>query len=466
MMTLLGFDVGTTAIKMRVISQKRTRYSASRQLRTYQREDGASFQRSGEILAAIQSLVLEMPAEIKATVELISFSVAMHSLMPVTATGDHDEIFLWSDQQAAQTIQAFKQTSEAAAFYLRTGTPLHPMSPFAKLLYFKEQQRYNKQTRWWGLKELLMVYFTDQVAVDLSTASATGLLDRETLSWDEEILDFVGITKEQLAPIILPTDRLPLKGAAATLGFSPETMVAPGATDGCLAAYAGWQTTGSPNSLTIGTSAAVRVIGPRPVLHPEKMNFSYLLMPGLWVNGAPSNNGGIVLQWAATTLATDPTSFYQELPQAVKKSPIGANGIRFYPFLNGERAPYWTTEITGGFRGLTMQSQREDLLRSLLEGLLFNLRTLTETLQIKGLLTLNGGFFANETLIQMTADVLGLESAVSQENEPVFGLYYLLTAPQTTESTEVPLPVVKVDSSKYEAYTAVFTHYFEGVKES
>lgn len=462
MMTLLGFDIGTTAIKMSVIQQGESLYSASRELTTDSRPDGARFQHSGEVIDLVTQLMQELPVAVKATVEMISFSVAMHSLMPVTADGKHDEIFLWSDSQAELTIKAFRETELAEAFYLRSGTPLHPMSPFAKLLYFKEQQRYPETSKWWGLKELLMAHFTGDAVVDLSSASATGLLNIKTLTWDEEILTYVGITAAQLAPIVLPTEVYPLKpDLAAELGFSPEVQVAPGATDGCLAAYAGWQTNGSRNSLTIGTSAAVRVIGESPILNVDKMNFSYLLAPGLFVSGAPSNNGGIVLQWASQTLAQDPVTFYQELPLAVAESPIGAGGLHFYPFLNGERAPYWTTDLSGGFEGLTITTKRTDLLRSLLEGILFNLRTLTESVGITDLLTLNGGFFANDALIQMTVDVLGIDCAVSQENEPIFGLYYLLAGPQATPVAD--LPVVKVDQEKHASYTAVFNDYFEGV---
>ena len=109
----------------------------------------------------------------------------------------------------------------------------------------------------------------------------------------------------------------------------------------------------------------------------------------------------------------------------MEESPIGSNGLRFFPYLNGERAPFWTNEITGGFSGLTLKHNRSDMLRAVIEGMLMNIDLLKQMAQLEGAVTVSGGFFQTKLLGQMTADVLGLTCYLSDENEPIFGLYDL-----------------------------------------
>ncbi|HJE18151.1 MAG TPA: gluconokinase, partial [Enterococcus casseliflavus] len=161
------------------------------------------------------------------------------------------------------------------------------------------------------------------------------------------------------------------------------------------------------------------------VFDRQKQNFCYYLQDDLYVVGAPSNNGGCVLAWAKETLSEDPDGFYHYLPQVMEESPIGSNGLRFFPYLNGERAPFWTNEITGGFSGLTLKHNRSDMLRAVIEGMLMNIDLLKQMAQLEGAVTVSGGFFQTKLLGQMTADVLGLTCYLSDENEPIFGLYDL-----------------------------------------
>src|SRR5699024_3018109 len=110
-------------------------------------------------------------------------------------------------------------------------------------------------------------------------------------------------------------------------------------------------------------------------------------------------------------------------------------GVKFYPFLNGERAPYWDAELTGGFQNLRITTTRQEMIRSVVEGILLNLRTLKPSIIGSGALTLSGGFFDTPEFAQLTVDVLGNEAVLSKENEPIFGLYYLLVGAKNPDLT-------------------------------
>lgn len=58
-----------------------------------------------------------------------------------------------------------------------------------------------------------------------------------------------------------------------------------------------------------------------------------------------------------------------------------SKGVIFLPYIMGERAPYWDTEAKGAFLGLTMVTGRKEIIRSVLEGVVFHLRLILEILE-------------------------------------------------------------------------------------
>ncbi|MDT2613297.1 gluconokinase [Enterococcus dongliensis] len=451
----LGIDIGTTAIKLGVIQKNELLYTTDLPLETYGDEQ-IKFQSGDELLGALTTGILSIPIRLRQQITSISFSTAMHSLMP---DNEEKKIFLWSDLQAASTIDRFKQTRLAAQFYEITGTPIHAMSPFAKLLHFKETRQYTEVTHWYGLKELIMMYFTGRPFIDYATASATGLFDLRKKQWCGEILDYLGISTDQLAPLVDTDQSFEMLPELRTLfGFSKEIQVIIGASDGTLAAYASYYSTGRTASLTIGTSAAVRQITKEIQLDQKKQNFCYYLKEDLLVSGAPSNNGGIVLAWAANHLAENPALFYETLSELLKGTLPSANNLRFWPYLNGERAPYWSNKIKGGFRDLTLQHTRADMIRSVIEGILLNIRQLVELVAKNEELSVSGRFFQTAVLGELAADIFGTSCYYAPENEPIFGLYYLLEKPKKSinENKQVFLP----DPINRDIYKKIAHNYF------
>ncbi|OTN76799.1 hypothetical protein A5886_001878 [Enterococcus sp. 8G7_MSG3316] len=452
----LGIDIGTTAIKFGVISDRKLRHSHSIQLNTII-EGAKQTQSAAEIKRALMSGVQAIPPAFKSQIKTIAFSTAMHSLMPLK-NGQGDDIYIWSDNQASRTIESFRPTAMARAFYQETGTPIHAMSPFAKLLHLKETASLSSYDHFYGLKELAMEMFSGTARIDRSTASATGLYHLQEKTWSEAILNYLSLTADQLAPMCAPTDCFPiLPDIADQLGLSQQVLIMCGASDGCLAAYAGYQSTGIPNSLTIGTSAAIRKVTSSPIFDVEKQNFCYYLKDGVYVVGAPSNNGGSVLAWTKETFAEKRTDFYQSLPHILADTPIGSRGLRFFPYLNGERAPFWTNQITAGFHHLTIDHRREDMIRATIEGMLMNLRLLKDLVQVEDRITVSGGFFQTKELGQLAADVLGVACCLSEENEPIFGLYDLYH--QTATRTNVGDTIIP-DTQAATAYHQLAKTYF------
>ena len=66
-------------------------------------------------------------------------------------------------------------------------------------------------------------------------------------------------------------------------------------------------------------------------------------------------------------------SKYEYINANAAKSPVGANGLLFLPYLHGERAPHWNAHARGCFIGLTMKHTVNDMKRAVMEGVALNM---------------------------------------------------------------------------------------------
>ncbi|MCQ9372088.1 FGGY family carbohydrate kinase, partial [Corynebacterium sp. 35RC1] len=150
----LGIDIGTTAIKIGLLEERKIIYQRSFPI--YTKTEKGRTQSASEIIAVLLKGITAIPSSLREQITVIGFSTAMHSLMPVI-NEKFEEIYIWSDNQASQVIAEFRQSSLSESFYRQTGTPIHAMSPFAKLLHFKSAGGFDGKTKWYGLKELVML---------------------------------------------------------------------------------------------------------------------------------------------------------------------------------------------------------------------------------------------------------------------------------------------------------------------
>ena len=138
--------------------------------------------------------------------------------------------------------------------------------------------------------------------------------------------------------------------------------------------------------------------------------------PGLYSPTGTMQAGGSSYNWLKGQVAKYETAVakvqgispYDLINAEAAKSPVGANGVLFLPYLLGERAPRWNPDATAAWLGLKMENQRCDLFRAVLEGVTLNLNIILESFRrsipIDELLVVGGG--AKGALwCQMMADV-------------------------------------------------------------
>jgi gluconokinase len=435
---VIGIDIGTTSTKT-VAFGERGQVLASHAVDypIIQPHPGWAEQDPEEIFSAVVQTVNAVISKLclaSHQIKAIGFSAAMHSLMALDASGRPlTRCIIWADNRSVGQADHLLRERNGLDIYKRTGTPIHPMSPLPKLLWLKEEQPdvFRQEHKFVSIKEYVLYRLYGQYVVDYSIASATGLFRLDTLDWDADVLQLLGITRAQLSSLV-PTTHL-LQGMkkewAEQMGLDPDVPVVVGASDGVLANIGVGAILPGEAAITIGTSGAVRTISSVPKTDEKGRTFCYALTPSHGVVGGPTNNGGILLRWlrdefggqereVAKRLGIDP---YDLLTKYAERVPAGAEGLLFLPFLSGERAPYWNANARGTFFGISLHHKREHFIRAVMEGVCMSVFSVALAIRdVTGPLSeirVSGGFAKSPFWRQMLADMMGKELLVPETHE-------------------------------------------------
>jgi gluconokinase len=357
-------------------------------------------------------------------VRCVTFSSANHSLILMDRHGNAlTPVITWADLRSATQAERLLADGSGLRNYLRTGTPIHPMSPLVKLLWMQEEapDRFEAAHQFIGIKEYIFHRLFGIYVTDYSMASATGLFNLSTCRWDAEALQLAGIRDDQLPELRPTTDAVSgLKAVyAERMGLAADTPFVLGAQDGVLANLGIGAVEDGIAAVTIGTSSAVRTAVEVPVLEPRGRLFCYALTDRHWIVGGASNNGAIVAQWMAERVCRGRPM--DEVLQMAASVPPGSDGLLFLPLLSGERAPFWDGHAKGVLFGLTLAHSEHHMIRAAMEGVLYQISAIVALMEQCGRpareIRASGGFARSSLWCQMLSDMLGVPVTVPDSVE-------------------------------------------------
>ncbi len=433
---IMGVDIGTTStkalvfdLKGNIISESKAGYPTMRPHPSYSEQDiDVIFQ---AVLDCIKTVNLQGRSK-KHSLVGISFSCAMHSVMAVDKyCNPLTNSIIWSDNRSADIANSIKTSKNGPRIYKRTGTPIHPMSPLAKIAWIKANQPevFAKTHKFISIKEYIFFKLFGEYLIDYSIASATGLFDSSTLDWLPEALSAAGISSAHLSTPVATSHVLKtLKPTYATyLELPTDLPFIIGASDGCVANLGANAIAPGEMAMTLGTSGAVRVTTEQPMPDVEQRLFSYILDIDTFVVGGPVNSGAIVFEWFMEQFGASPDDrkaltedydydYFNALAQVI---PAGSDGLIFLPYLMGERAPHWQAEARGVFFNIDIQHSKGHFARAVIEGIIFNLYSvglaLEETTGPVKIIYANGGAAQSPFWLQLISDVFN-KPVVVQDN--------------------------------------------------
>lgn len=448
----LGVDIGTTSTKSvlfgnsgTVIQMSHIEYPLYSPLPSIAEQDPDQIFHA--VIKSMKDTIHKSKIEPK-DIELVSFSSAMHSLILVDKDGKPiTKCITWADSRASKWAEKIKNEQNGLEIYKRTGTPIHPMTPLAKITWLKDEHPdiFAKAHKFIGIKEYIFYKLFNEYIIDYSIASATGMFNLEKLDWDPSALKVANININQLSKPV-PTTYIKtgiLPEFAMEIGLPSDTPFVIGASDGVLSNLGVNAIDPGVVAVTIGTSGAIRTVTNKPVTDPKGRIFCYALTENHWVVGGPVNNGGMTFRWIRDELASSEVETakrlgidpYDVLTKIASRVAPGSDGLLFHPYLAGERAPIWNANAKGSFFGLGLHHKREHMIRSVLEGVILNLYTvmlaLQELIGMPKKIQATGGFARSELWRQMLADIFNHEVVVPESFESsclgaiVLGMYAL-----------------------------------------
>jgi len=270
-----------------------------------------------------------------------------------------------------------------------------------------------EKAAWFGtVTTLFCMRLTGTACIDYVSGLLFGLCDAsDQTGWSEELVTLAEVDAARLPQLAAPSAAIGAvtREAAAATGLPPGIPVAAGAGDvaaacfggGCLEPGTLLHTTGSSDCLSFVTGA--------PQTSRLFANTGYIEATR-WLSVATATSTGTAVDWFSREFLGAASG--AAVAEEAAKSTIGAGGITFLPYLQGERTPIWNPAAKGVFSGLCVASSRADLARAVLEGTAFAVRQLVQTAEEHGGVTIpslpaTGGGTKNELWNHIKADVTG-----------------------------------------------------------
>ena len=408
-----AIDIGTTSAKgLLVRSDGHVVLAEQRFYETSFPQPGYAEQDPDFILQSVVEIIKTIV--LNQNISGISFSAAMHSLMAIEKSGKPlTSLMIWSDTRSAKQSGRIIENNLSQQLYEITGTPVHPMSPFCKLLWLKENQPvvFNSAFKFISIKEYILFHLTGDFVVDHSIASATGIFDTDKRQWSTLVLDLLELKKENFSPVVSVYTPLKIKNEIANaLGLQDVPLIV-GASDGCLAQLGSQAMSEEDLSITIGTSGAVRAATKNKKIDPKAKIFNYLLDDDMFICGGATNNGTALIHWYGKNIDSSASQDVVEFVDQIKEIHPGCDGLIMIPYLLGERAPIYNPNVRGAFFGVSIDHHKKHFQRALIEGVCFQIQWIKESVEElfgeRKDIFVSGGFTRSKNWVQLLSDVLG-----------------------------------------------------------
>lgn len=445
----LGIDVGTSSVKAGFVSPEgRGLLQTSAEYPTFYGPVGHVEQSAWDwwnaATRAVQTLVKQAPHYAR-MVQAVSVSCQAPTLFGVDRHGQPvGRGLIWMDRRAESVCRGVLREQEE---YINqySCNRIDPYYMLSKLVWQKECQPedYARTECYLQINGWIVSQLTGSRLVDVTNANLTQLMNVRTLDWDRDIFNRLDLDLKKMTPVV------PCGTAVGTIrpevaqlwGLPPQTVVAAGCVDGSAAPLGlGLWDEGDIFEMS-GTSSGIGVVLSEPRFCPNLSLMKHVREDKWFLKGSTSCSGGS-LKWYREQVdqRADPDCF-QEYSRLAQESAPGAGGVLFLPYLNGERAPLWDSGLRGVCLGFTGATEKKDLLRAILEGTAYALRTILDEFppdqkQVPEILGTGGGYNSS-VWSQIKADVLGrtIHARKTAFDAAVLGAAYV-----AMEAAGIPAP--------------------------
>ncbi len=422
-MYYIGVDLGTSSVKLLLLSENGIEKTATRSYPVEFPQEGWSQQNPADWMNGVTDAMDELLADVdKSQVQAISFGGQMHGLVLLD---DQNEIIrpaiLWNDTRTASQTDYLNHVVGKEFLLEHCGNIAFAGFTAPKVLWVKENEPDNfaRIHKMLLPKDYVAFCLCGNYVTDVSDASGTLYFDVQHRCWSKEMLALLGVTEQQL-PTVLESHQVAgtlTEKMAARFGLSCDVKIIAGAGDNAAAAIGNHIVNDGDCNLSVGTSGTVFVSSDQYAADTKNAIHMFCHANGKYHSmacmlSAASCNGW----WAETVLGT--TDFKAE--EAAMEL-TAENPVLFLPYLMGERSPLNDPDVRGMFYGMSLATTRAQMGQAVLEGVAFAFRHNIDIIRSSGIAIhkakICGGGAKSPLWLQIFANVLNLPITVPQKEE-------------------------------------------------
>ncbi|MDQ1280607.1 MAG: hypothetical protein QG670_1870 [Thermoproteota archaeon] len=385
-MYLLGLDIGTSGCKSFLYSPEGEIISSSYHEYTIRHPKPTwSELEPTEVLSHILATIRESVGKAKIDpkeVQAISISALGDEIMPVDKNLNfcYPTLLLY-DQRAAKQMVEIPEKIGTSKLEEITGSP-RARFIISNIMWLKEEmpEVYKKAAKLIGWHEYVVWKLCGKPVIDPSLAQATGVFDRRSYRWSNEVLDVLGLDADLMPEIQLAGTAVGevTSEASKETGLTRGTAVVVGAHDtpDCSALGAGVVYENLAMDLT-GTFENVTTVVPKDTKEQVRtLCWGINKTSSIYISGVGGlSSSGSVFKWYKDTFSQDEIAeasqtgrdVYDILTAKAAQSPPGSNNLLVIPDFTGRNT-------RGAIIGLTLGHRKNDIIRAFLEGITFQIR--------------------------------------------------------------------------------------------
>ena len=309
----------------------------------------------------------------------------------------------WQDRRAAEVTEELAEHEDRLVEL--TGLPLDPYFAAPKMTWLRRHTGTDGVVS--TVDAWLNHQLTGEAVTDAATASRTMLLDLQTTDWSSEACALFELD---------PADQPKVVDCDASIGetdaFGKPMPVTGLAVDQQAALFAESCFATGEAKCTYGTGAFILATAGQAALHSK----SRLAACVAWqLSGATTYclDGQVYTAGSAVTWLERVGLIAEaaELDRHAEAASEAADEVTFVPALAGLAAPFWAPEARGAWLGLSLASERSDLVRALIWGIAAQVASLAGAMggdlgRPLERLRVDGGLTRSKALMQAQADLL------------------------------------------------------------
>jgi len=386
---LLGIDLGTGGCKITIIDYDGNILAeATEEYRTHHPESGHSEQEPVDWFTSLITCLKGVPEKYGidlGDIKAVSLDASTHNAVLMDENMDIIRpTIMWTDQRSTSEV-AYLENKYGPRIYELTYHKVAPTWTLPQLLWIKnrEPDNYSRIKKIMFVKDYIRSRLTGDWGTDYIDAQGALLLDVLNMQWSEELCRTIGLDIDVLPPLFNPSDVAGeiTKEASKITGLRAGTTVIYGTSDSAIEDYGAGAIKQGQCILKLATAGNVNVMTESPKPNPLTLTYSHVI-PGMWYTVSATNTAASAMRWfrdnfcfeEKTKAQEKGINVYEMIEESVSDIPTGSEGLLFHPYLLGERAPYWDPYLRSSFMGASMNHKRGHFLKSIMEGVGFQLK--------------------------------------------------------------------------------------------